>query len=281
MRAFGPAISLCLPLKALAILVTIMLLASAAAHAHLGQDDQLSHINALIEQQPKEQMLYIKRGAIYTESSDFQAASADFKRAEQMGPAVLVAFEWGVLYHQMKNFTRAIDYYGRYLEHFPGAAHAYEYRARAARDKGDYKGAVADLQRYFELLDKPHPGNYIAAAGMLNDMQETEAALALLDNGMKKLGKTPQLQRAAIALERERGDINNAVERLETLRVPLRENPSWKLEMAELLLLDNRTDQATVLLLEIEATLADLRSTPARQDILKRSRTVRERVLAN
>jgi thioredoxin-like negative regulator of GroEL len=98
----------------------------------------------------------------------------------------------------------------------------------------------------------------------------------LLDKGLKKLGAVPQLQRVAIALERERGDINSAVARLETLRVPLRENPSWKLEMVELLLLDNRTDQATALLREVEATLADLRSTPARQDLLKRSQTLRE-----
>jgi tetratricopeptide (TPR) repeat protein len=275
-RAFGPAISPFPAIKLFAFLLSVLLLGSVAVHAHLGQDEQLSHINFLIEQRPKEQMLYIKRGAIHTASSHFQAAAADFNRAEQLGPAVLVAFDWGVLYHQMENSTRAIDYYDQYLEQFPDAAHAYEYRARAARDKGDNKEAVADLQRYFELLDRPHPGNYIAAARMLNEMQEIEAALDLLDKGLKKLGAVPQLQRVAIALERERGDINSAVARLETLRVPLRENPSWKLEMVELLLLDNRTDQATALLREVEATLADLRSTPARQDLLKRSQTLRE-----
>lgn len=261
-------------MKPFAFLLTFILLSSVAAHAHLGQDEQLIHIDALIERRPTEQTLYIERGAIHAEGSHFEVATADFKRAEELAPAVLVAFEWGALYHQMEDYTRAINYCTRYIEQFPGAAHVYESRARAARDQGDYKGAIADLQRYFDLLDKPHPGNYIAAARMLNEMQETEAALGFLDQGMEKLGMTPQLQRVAIALERERGDIDGAVDRLETLRVPLRENPSWKLEMAELLLLINRTDQATALLREIETTLADIRSTPARQDILKRSRAL-------
>jgi len=146
-----------------------------------------------------------------------------------------------------------------------------EYRARCKRDAGNYAGAVSDLNRYFELHENPHPGNYISAATMLDEMGKTDEALKVLDAGLDKIGLTPQLQRYAIKLELENHQPENAITRQETLRKPLKENPQWKLEMAELLLLVNRPAEAETLLTEAKAELSELRPTPARLALLERA----------
>ena len=254
------------------LLLCVLFLSNSNAFAHAGHDAQLLRINRAIEQQPDDQALYIRRGSIYCENRQFDHASADFEQAERLGPKVVVAFERGVLYYRMGDFERATDYFNQYLEQFPEAAHAFEYRAWAARDTGDYPLAIADLNSYFELLETPHPGNYIAAANMLHDMQQTQQALQLLDKGMEKIGLTPQLQRRAIELELERDQVSNAIARHDSLRSTLNENPLWKLQMAELLLQDNRNEEARKMAQQAETELLALRPTPARLQQLQRSR---------
>ena len=269
------------PLGSYFFLLLLLLPASAVTSAHQGQNEQLAQVTAMIQQRPDDQALFIRRGAIHVESRHFDAAADDFRRAEELGPAARVAFDWGVLYHEKADFERAIGYYDIYLNAFPGVAIVYEHRARAAREQGDVESAVADLRRYFELLDKPHPGNYIAAATMLDAMGEPGEALNLLDAGMHKLGVTPSLQRAAITLERDQGNMRGALARLETLRQPLRDSPDWKLEMARLLSEDGQTPRAVMLLQEIEVTLSAQRVTPAREALLEQSRALRDSLSAS
>jgi tetratricopeptide (TPR) repeat protein len=254
------------------LLLCVLYVHNGNAFAHAGHDEQLLRINRAIEQQPDDQALYIRRGSIYSENRQFDDAIANFEHAEQLGPAVLVAFERGILYYRMGDFERATEYFDQYLEQFPQAAHGYEYRAWAARDTGNYQQAIADLNSYFDLLEAPHPGNYIAAANMLHDMQQTGQALQLLDKGMEKIGLTPQLQRRAIELELERGQVSNAIARQDSLRKPLNANPLWKLQMAELLLQDNRDEEARKMAQQAETELLELRPTPARLQQLQRAR---------
>lgn len=249
---------------------------NSAALAHAGHDEQLLRINRAIEQNADDQALYIRRGSIYSENRQFDEAKTNFERAERLGPAALVAIEWGVLYYRMGDYPRATAYLDEYLERFPQSARGYEYRAWAARDTGDYAQAIADLNSYFELLDNPHPGNYIAAANMLHDMQQTGQALQLLDKGIAKIGLTPQLQRRAIELELARDRVDNAIARQDSLRGPLHENPLWKLQMAELLRQDNRNNEARDMARQAEEELLQLRPTPARQQQLQRARVLLE-----
>jgi tetratricopeptide (TPR) repeat protein len=246
------------------------------ALAHAGQHTQLQRINEVIAQHPEQQALYIQRGLIYSNGGQYEQALADYTRAEQLGPPVAVAHELGVLYYHMGEFDRATKYLDQYLAQFPSSAPAYESRARVARDTGDYERAMADLNKYFELQDAPHPGNYLSATDMLQEMGQTDAALTILEQGMDKLGLTPQLQRRAIALELQRQQPDKAIARLETLRVPLRANPSWKIEMAELLLLQQRRPEAQELLREAHSELTVLRPTPARIELLQRIETLQQ-----
>ena len=237
---------------------------TAAGFSHPGQHDQLEQINRHIEETPAEQALYIQRGVVYSESGEYDRALADYHRAQTLGPPVLVSFELGVLRYRQGEYQRASDHLERYLQRFPDYAPAYEYLARIARDAGDPDTAIAHFETYFRLQERPNPGLYLSAAKIMEETGRPEQALAMLDQGLAKLGVIPQLQRQAIRLElfRQRPDL--AIARLETLRDMLRDNPQWKLDMAELLWIAERREEAIELLGAARSELLVLRPTPAR-----------------
>lgn len=238
---------------------------------HPGQHEQLQRAERAIEQNPNEQALYIRRASIYSEGGDYEKASADLQHAEKLGSPDNASFEWGLLHYRKGDFVTAGQYLDSYLRQFPASGIALEYRAKAALEAGDKQEAITYFTRNLDLLERPNPGIYIATADLFHDLNETTQALALLDNGMGKLGVIPQLQRRAIDLELEMGNTANAISRLETLRLALRENPDWKLDMAELLATEGRNKEAQKLVTEARGEVQLLRPTPARTRLLQRA----------
>jgi tetratricopeptide (TPR) repeat protein len=240
---------------------------ASAVLAHPGQHDQLERINRHIAQAPTEQALFLQRGAIYAEGGQYERALADYRRAEELGLPVLVAFDLGVLHYRMGEYERANGYLVDYVQQFPNHAPAHDYLARVARQMGEYDRAIANLEIYFRLQHNPNPGLYLSAAKTLEESGRYSEALIFLDQGIARLGVIPQLQRYAIGLELKRQQPVLAIERLETLRQMLRESPDWQLEMAELLVTVERREEATALAVAAQLQLDGLRSTPARKHL--------------
>lgn len=263
------------------LLLACLPCALSTAYAHPGEHEQLENINHYIARQPNEQVLYIRRASLYSTGGHYEQAAADLARAETLGPPVEAAIERGLLHLRQGEVDLAMRSFDRYIKAYPGVAITYEYRARAAREAGNKAQAVADLKQSIALREHPHPGIYLAAADLLHEMQDTRQALLLLDEGLAKLGPVPTLQRRAIALVLGQGQTANAIARLETLRIPLRESPAWKLEMASLLLADKRIAEAQSLLAEVEADLQQRRTTPANLEVLDQSRDLRSRIAAS
>ena len=238
---------------------------------HPGQHDQLEEINRHLLQAPADQALLIQRGRVYSEGGQYEEAMADYVRAAELGPPVLVAFDLGVLYYRTGDYELATSQMNRYLERFPDYPPAYDYLARIARDAGDYDRAIAYLEDYLRLQDSPSPGHYLSAARMLAETGRYPQALFILDQGLATLGVVPQLQRYAISLELARGEPELAIARLQTLRQMLRESPEWKLDMAELLLLVDRGEEGVALAVAAQAELDGLRPTPARLALQQRA----------
>lgn len=262
------------------LLLAGVLCAVGTANAHPGEQEQLARINAYIARQPGDQTLYIRRASLYSTGGHFEQAAADLARAEAIGPPVEAAMERGLLHLRRGEPQIALLSLDQYIKAYPRAALAYEYRARAARELGDKSRAADDLKQSIALREHPHPGIYIAAADLLHEMQNTDDAILLLDQGLEKLGPVPTLQRRAIELVLEQGHTANAIARLETLRIPLRESPAWKLEMAGLLLQESRIADAQTLLAELETDLSQRRATPANFATLEQSRELRNRITA-
>jgi len=262
----------------LCLLASSLLVGGSAALAHPGQHDQLQQVNRHLEQAPADQDLYIQRGIIYSEGGQYDNALADLLHAQTLGEPVLAAFQLGVLHYRTRDFELARNYLRQYLQRFPNYPPAYDYLARIARDSGDYDLAVAHLQTYFRLQERPNPGLYLAAARMLEEQRRYEQALVILDQGQATLGAVPQLQRQAIELERARGEPELALGRLQRLGPMLGESPAWQLDMAELLLEVGRRERAAAMIRSARETLAQQRPTPARLDLQQRAEDLADRL---
>jgi tetratricopeptide (TPR) repeat protein len=260
-------------------LLTLSALATSAA-AHPGMHETVEVLSKQIQEAPESQTLYIERGIAYSEDRLLGPALADFRKAETLGDPVRVAFDLGVLHYRAGDYVEARAALTRYLERFPEHTRALEYRARAAREAGDARAAIADFEAVFVLRDDVNPGSYLSAAELLRELPDggVEAALAQLDRGMEQLGVIPQLQQRAIALERDRQDFEAALARHETLAAPLPRSPSWRVGRAELLLELGRPEEAAGELEEAATSLAARRPTPASAELGARIKALSQAV---
>ena len=255
-----------------ATLLGLMLACATGAAAHPGLESTLALLDPIIASNPRDPALYIARGAIYSRHGELERALEDLQRAQALGDPVSVAFELGVLHYRMGEYSRSRLLLGNWLAGHPGHAEALLYRARAASADGDPRAAAADYRTYLADAAAPNPGDYLAAARLLatDDGAGTGPALELLDQGMKRLGIVPQLQRYAVELEIERGDVGAALRRWRVMQPALGAGPEWKVGMAELLMRAGRPAQAAEVLQDAREQLHALKPTPSRRRLLER-----------
>jgi tetratricopeptide (TPR) repeat protein len=253
-------------------LLLLVALAPASLLAHPGAHASIAHYSQLIEENPEDYTLYIRRCIAYSNDGQYTAAPADLTLAAEHGDPVWVSFDLGVLHYRMGEFDTAHNHFNTYLQRYPDHAPCLEYRARLLRDQGAYEASIADFKRVFTLLERPNPGHYISVAEMISarSNEGIEPALEILDSGSDKLGLTPQLQQYAIQLELRRKRVDLAVARMRTLQPMLGKSPEWKVAMAKLYLQSGDTAQADRLLQDAVLQLKSLRKTPARVDLRER-----------
>lgn len=239
---------------------------TGAVHGHAGAHAQIEWLDRQIAETPDSQSLYIQRGVTWSDDGQYQHAATDLAYAETLGDATDVALAIGILRYRQGDLDTAIEYLDRYLNKYPRDTHALEYRARVKRDAGDLPGAVTDFEALFAARPNPNPGYYISAAKMLasGDDQGTDAALALLDQGMEQLGAAPQLQHYAISLETRREHYPAALARLRSMQHTLGSSPQWQVDMGAMLAKTGDTRASRRHYQAAQQQLQNLRQTPAR-----------------
>jgi tetratricopeptide (TPR) repeat protein len=208
-------------------------------------------------------------------------AIVDVQLAESLGDPTEAAFTHGVLLYRQGDFDAALPYFDRYLKAYPEHWSGLGYRARILRKLGDNRGALADYEALIRLNDALNPGDYIAAARLMANLpgRGVDAALVLLDERVAKRGPVISLQRYAIELETGRGNYAAAIERMALLDQKLRATPQWQVDVAELMLLDGRGEEALSYLAVAQEQLAAGRKTAIHQQLIETARHLQERVM--
>jgi len=255
--------------------VLLLALLPTLAYSHPGDELGLQRLQHLIETQPQQQMLFIKRGALYTRAGHFSLALADFERAQTLGPAPAVSFELGVYYFQRGQMASAAEQFDQYLGSYGTVPAALEYRIKTARQLGQ----VEQARDLFELLvdQSPYanPSHYLAAANTEIEAQSPLAdVLLLIDRGISRFGPVPQLQLVAIELELQRGDYQQAISRHQTLAAATGQSPHWLAKQAQLLAAGQRREEAVTLARRALQALRNQTSTPARARLDKQLTTL-------
>jgi len=240
--------------------------------AHEGIASTLGWLDQQIEQAPELQGLWVRRGALLVDDGHLDAAQADLEHARALGEPVRVDCEWGHLQYQRGQFNIAAEALDRYLEQFPDDTRCRRLRAQANVARRHNAAALVDLRYLVEIDTAPNPGLFLQTADsvLAVDASAIEPALAILDDGISRLGVTPALQQRAIALETERHHLDAAIRRLKTLEQVEHRSPRWRLQMAELQWRYGHIEEARTLLISAERDINQLKPTPARRALQQR-----------
>jgi tetratricopeptide (TPR) repeat protein len=251
-----------------AVILAQLLSFSAGGFAHAPLDSKLQRLDTLIEQNPANPELLIQRAQVYSDQGDFEQAKSDLDLADSLDDSQKSGFTRAVMLYRRGDLEKSRQQLNRTLEANPNNMAALEYRARVHRDLGIKNAAIADFEALIEQQDNVNPGYYLAAAKLkATDDSGVEQALALLDQGILRLGLIPQLQTYAVTLELRHGDTEAAINRQLSLRSLLNNSPDWKAETARLYTLHNEPELALDYYHQAQLQLSDLRPTLARQNL--------------
>jgi tetratricopeptide (TPR) repeat protein len=261
------------------LLVAVVLAWACPVWADAGVAERIKALSLSIEKNPDNQALRVQRSLAYAESNQPGLALADIQVAETVGDPVEAAFTHGVLLYREGDYTSARTYFDRYLRAYPLHFGALDYRARLLRDSGENRLALADYTALIQRNDALDPGYYVATARLMAGLPErgVDEALALLDKRLAQLGPITPLQRYAIELERNRGNFQGAIERMAGLDQRLRATPQWQVEIAELLLLAGKSEEALPYLTLAEEQLQSGRL-PVHRELLATVHRLQEQV---
>ena len=224
-----------------------------------------------IAQSPADPELLIQRAQVYSDQGNFERAQLDLDLADSLDDSQKSDFTRAVMLYRKGDLEKSRQQLNRTLDANPNNMAALEYRARVHRDLSRTSAAIADFEVLIEQRDNINPGYYLAAAKLMASVNGgVEDALALLDQGLLRLGLIPHLQSYAVALELRLGDTEAAIGRHLSLRLVLNNSPRWKAEIAHLYTLHNEPEVALDYYRQAQLQLSDLRPTLAWQELATR-----------
>jgi tetratricopeptide (TPR) repeat protein len=272
-----PRIRRCRPVAAALLLLAVTAFCSSA-FGHAGIHEEIDTITRLIRSDPANAQYFLQRGDLYRIHRDWDRALADFQTARQLGSTGFEA-ELGLGRTRLGQGLpqQALTHLDRALALRPGDVRTLVTRAEACRALDKPLDAAADYNRAIEQFTgpaKPLPEYYLerarafAAAGVPYLGQ----ALQGLDEGMRVLGEIRTLALYAVALERQRGNMDAAIERLDAILAHATRKEFLLFERGEILATTNREAEARRDWLAAQAAIATLppsrRATPAVRQLL-------------
>jgi predicted Zn-dependent protease len=132
--------------------------------------------------------------------------------------------------------------------------------ARLEDGQGRCDAAIDAMRRALDLSPKPSPSDVLACAAWLAERGDRTDAVAVIDQGLAKLGVLAGLHQKAIAIEVELGRHDAALRRIDALAARFRPSVELSLQRADILELAGRHAEAAA---ACDAALALLEASPA------------------
>jgi tetratricopeptide (TPR) repeat protein len=242
--------------------ILFVILASVLAVAHEGLHEQIAEVTSRIRREPKNAMLYLRRGELYRLHRDWGAALADFRQADVLNPHLnIVAFSRGRMYQDAGNLAKAKFWLDHFLSEEPDHGDALITRARVLSKLGAYDHASRDYSKGIALLPRVIPEYYIERSSALIKSGKPRAALQSIDEGIKRLGAVVTLELLAIDIELMNKRYEAALSRLELIAAQSPRKEVWLARRGEILHEAGRKLEARV---AFQSALAAIEQLPAR-----------------
>ena len=229
------------------ILFAVGFVAPLLARAHGDLHDQIVSVTTQIRQDPRNAMLFLKRGELYRVHGEWDAALADYDQVTQFAPdfAAIDFFRGRMLLEagRIKPARKNLD---RFLEKQPDHAEALIARARARVKLGEGEAAANDFTCAIARIPDPKPDYYLerAQAWVSAGDAHVQDALRGLDEGIQKLGPLVALQVRAIDLELLRKNFDGALARLDQIIAQSPRLETWLARKGDILAQAGRAVEA-------------------------------------
>lgn len=227
--------------------------------AHGELDIRLAAASRAIAAESNNAALYLARGELHREHRDWPAALADYATAERLDSTLPhLDFLRGRMFADADQLSEAREKLDLHLARRPEDGLAFIERARVLVRQDLRTNAVADFTRGIQLLREPQPEHYIERAQALLADGHVEAALAGLDEGVKKLGPLVTLQTLALDVELKRKHYDAALARLESIITQSARPERWLTQRGEIEIQAGRPEAARRSLTAALAAIARL-----------------------
>ncbi|HKQ60993.1 MAG TPA: tetratricopeptide repeat protein [Candidatus Polarisedimenticolaceae bacterium] len=235
---------------------------TGAILAHPGLDQQILDLTAMIEKEPENAELYVRRAEIHRLHSDPGAAETDLNKARQLAPDlpdIDLVMAWVKLDLQKPAEARtALD---RLLQREPDSVRGLEARARALELLGEHGRAAEDLTHAIRVTHgEPKPEWYLDRGRALVAAGQLDRALQGLDEGLAKLGQPVTLQLLAIDIEQQKGRYDAALRRIDSIAAQSARQEPWLIRKGQIL---ERAKRPADALAAYRSALAAIQQVPA------------------
>jgi predicted Zn-dependent protease len=231
----------------LTCLMMLFMVQARPVQAHGDLHLQIVEVSEIIQKDPSNPDLYLKRGELNRIHQLWDAALADFETVRSLSPTqVQTDLRLGRLYLDMDLPAAADSTLSRFLEKQTVSPEAYTLRGQArVRLDRPLEGAQ-DFGRAIQHHLSPGPELYIQQSLALSKAGSNHLAeaVASLDAGINKLGSLVTLQLPAIDLEIEQEHYDDALRRLDQLTALSPRKETWLKRRGEILLKAGRDQEA-------------------------------------
>jgi tetratricopeptide (TPR) repeat protein len=259
----------------LAAFVALCVPQRADAHAELIL--QIEMVTKEIQQDPQNAELYVRRGHLRREHLEYEAAYADFERANELAPdPANIDFYRGRLFFDWGWPLSARACLDRLIARNPKHAQGFTWRARALTKLNQPLAAARDYDQAIALSPEVGPDLFVERAQMLMAVgpEQFAAALKGLDDGIKQLGPLVTLQLFAIDAELKQGNYDGALARIDSVAARSPRKETWLARRGEILRQAGRPAEAKRAYADALAALQTLpptrRNVPAMQELARR-----------
>jgi Tfp pilus assembly protein PilF len=229
---------------ALVLALGVACLASPVG-AHLPLDEKEALVEKALEERGEDPQLHLRRAVLHRQRRQWDAAAASYLRAAALGAdqnQVEVALAQVFLDAGLP--LTAEMQIERVVARAPTDATALITRARVRRTLGQRDGAADDFERAVALLQHPDPDVVRDAMDAQVAAGRPEAALAVADAAMKRIGPVVSIQLPAIEVELARGRSEAALGRLDVLLAQAPRHEVWLAQRGDILENMGRPDEA-------------------------------------
>jgi len=214
--------------------------------AHSDLDLRIQEVTARLQTNRNDIELLLKRAELHRLHADWNAAHADYALARSINPdSRTLSFGVALLLTEEGRREDAKAAWDKFLQQYPDNGDALLCRAQVLEALGQTNAAIGDYDKALDCLEQPQPDHYLARARLQAVAEGPEAALAGVDEGLRKLGMAVTLQKCAVELELGAGATNSALLRLEQIMAHSRRHERWLAWRGGILLQAGRFSDAT------------------------------------